>query len=170
MTAIFILIGLGIVLGLVLGIASRFFQVENNPLVNEIKNILPGANCGQCGYAGCEQYAEAVVEGKTKITLCSPGGNSVITALAKKLGVKETEHHEPLIAVIDETRCAGCTKCSRNCMTDCIVGAPKMIHTVFEDSCGGCGACVKECPFGAIKMKKIVIGLNEWHWDKPSTI
>lgn len=168
MLAIIILVSLGTILGLILGIASKFLQVETSPLIDEIKKILPGANCGQCGYVGCEQAAEALVKGVAKVSLCPPGGSSVSKELAKKLGVKNIEHKETLIAMIDEDRCIGCTKCSQNCFTDAIIGAPKMLHTVVSNMCGGCGQCVDDCPFEAISMKPPKIEIDTWHWEKPS--
>ena len=169
--AISILLGIGLILGLLLGIASHFLQIDEDPLENEIKQTLPGSNCGQCGFVGCALAAKALAEGKAKPTICLPGGRSVAAELAKKLGSKldesELKNSEPRISEIDENLCIGCTKCSMVCSTDAIVGAPKMIHTVFSDNCHGCGKCVDVCPVMAIKMQKVKQTVDTWHWAKP---
>ena len=78
---------IGLTLGTVLGAAARKFAVKEDPLEEELKAMLPGSQCGQCGYAGCSQYAAALAKGGVAITLCAPGGKAVIEALANKLGV-----------------------------------------------------------------------------------
>ena len=64
--AIGILGGLGLAFGLILAAASKIFYVDTDPRLEQLQEILPGANCGGCGYAGCNAYAEAVLKG------CSP--------------------------------------------------------------------------------------------------
>ena len=65
---------LAIAVGYVLGWANRAFHVEVDPKVEAIMEVLPGANCGGCGFVGCAEYAEAVAQGKADVTLCVPGG------------------------------------------------------------------------------------------------
>ena len=81
---------LGLVYGLVLAFASKKFHVEIDPKIEEIIEILPSANCGACGYAGCAAYAEAVVENQEDITKCAPGGDAVIEDIAKIMGQEAT--------------------------------------------------------------------------------
>ena len=78
--------GLGFVLGAGLAYASKKFAVEVNPVIEEVLDILPGANCGGCGYAGCAAYAEAVVTKGIDTTLCAPGGQDTIQNIAQILG------------------------------------------------------------------------------------
>lgn len=162
---------MGIVLGGLLGVAARFLYVEENPLEEEIKEMLPGSQCGQCGYVGCSQYAAALVKGEAPITLCPPGGKAVIEALSKKLGVAAdlSEHEEkiPEHAFIIESLCIGCTRCIRECSTDAIMGANKLMHTIIVDACHGCTKCVKVCPTDAIIMVPEKVTLANWHWPKP---
>ncbi|MFI3190911.1 MAG: RnfABCDGE type electron transport complex subunit B, partial [Methylococcales bacterium] len=66
--AIISLTSLGLVLGLLLGIASKYLKVESSPIVNELESLLPGSQCGQCGFAGCRPAAEALAEGKAAPT------------------------------------------------------------------------------------------------------
>ena len=73
---------LGLIFGVLLGFASKKFEVKVDERVPKLRECLPGANCGGCGYAGCDAYAEAVVTEGAKGTLCSVGGADV----AEKIG------------------------------------------------------------------------------------
>jgi electron transport complex protein RnfB len=165
------LAAMGAALGTVLGVAARYLAVEEDPLEVELIAILPGAQCGQCGYVGCGQAAAALARGEASVTLCTPGGRSVAEALAKRLGVKAdlSEHEEsvPQYAVVDEEMCIGCLRCTNECTTDAIVGAPKQIHTVIRENCHGCAKCFKICPTEAIKMCQVPVTLGDWRWSKP---
>ncbi len=66
--------GLGILFGLVLGYASKKFAVPVDERVTKVRELLPGANCGGCGFAGCDAYAQAVVDGIAELNACGPGG------------------------------------------------------------------------------------------------
>ncbi len=162
---------MGVVLGGLLGAAARFLAVEENPLEEELKELLPGSQCGQCGFVGCSQYAAALAKGEADITLCAPGGKAVIEVLAKKLGVKaDLSGHEekgPEHAFIVEDLCIGCTRCIRECSTDAIMGANKLMHTIIVEACHGCAKCEKVCPTDAIAMVPVKVTLANWHWQKP---
>ena len=165
------LTAMGVTLGTILGAAAKFLAVEENPLEEELKALLPGSQCGQCGFVGCGPYAQALAKGEAPVTLCAPGGKAVIEALAKKLGVTAdlSEHEEkaPEYAYINEELCIGCTRCIRECTTDSILGANKLMHTVIADTCHGCAKCVAVCPTDAIVMRPIPVTVNTWHWPKP---
>jgi RnfABCDGE-type electron transport complex B subunit len=66
--------GLGILFGLVLGVADKKFAVKLDERVSAVRSVVAGANCGACGYAGCDAYAAAVVKGEAKANACTPGG------------------------------------------------------------------------------------------------
>lgn len=87
LAAVLSLTVLGAVLGVVLGVANRFLQVEGNPLVDEVLEMMPGSNCGQCGFPGCSGAASALVDGSAAATVCPPGGKALASALAAKLGL-----------------------------------------------------------------------------------
>ena len=165
------LAAMGATLGTMLGVAARYLAVEENPLEAELLALLPGANCAQCGHVGCGQAAVALAKGEAPVTLCPPGGKAVAEALAKKLGVKAdlSEHEEtgPQYAFIEEDLCIGCLRCTNECTTDAIIGAPKQIHTVIRENCHGCAKCFKICPTEAIKMCQVPVTLGEWYWQKP---
>jgi electron transport complex protein RnfB len=66
------------------------------------------------------------------------------------------------LAVIDETWCIGCTLCIKACPVDCIVGAPKSMHTVIEPLCTGCELCLPACPVDCISLETVTPGLSGW--------
>ena len=77
---------LAAVFGLLLGYSAIRFRVEGEPIVEQINAILPQTQCGQCGFAGCRPYAEAIAAGEAEINQCPPGGEAGIQALADLLG------------------------------------------------------------------------------------
>lgn len=162
------LLGLG--LGGLLGLAARYLRVESSPLHQELLGLLPGVNCGQCGYPGCNGAAEALAGGKAPVTLCPPGGPPLAQALAAKLGVAAGGASEgpPLLASVDEATCIGCAHCGKRCPTDAIIGAPKQIHGVIQDACIGCGLCVEACPTECLRLRPVAATLKTWHWPKPA--
>ncbi len=127
--------------------------------IKAIDALLPQTQCGQCGYAGCEPYATAIVEGRADINQCPPGDDEGIRNIAALLGIESkplnTRHGLPkprTVAVIDENLCIGCTFCIRACPVDAIMGAAKQMHTVLTDECTGCELCVVPCPMDCIAM------------------
>lgn len=159
---------LGALFGAVLGYAAVRFRLEGNPIVDDIENLLPQTQCGQCGYPGCRPYAEAIAEGEA-INRCPPGGEDTINALAELLNVEP----EPLdgevnpvkmVAYIREAECIGCTKCLQACPVDAIVGAARFMHTVMADECTGCDLCVEPCPVDCIEMRPVA---TPWQWQRP---
>ncbi|MBL8260219.1 MAG: RnfABCDGE type electron transport complex subunit B [Candidatus Competibacteraceae bacterium] len=162
------LLGLG--MGWLLGLAARYLRVESDPLQEEIQQLLPGVNCGQCGFPGCGGAAEALAAGQAAVTLCPPGGPPLARALAAKLGVtlEGGNGGPPLLASVDEATCIGCAHCGKRCPTDAIVGAPKQIHGVIQDACIGCGLCVEICPTECLQLRPVAATLKTWHWPKPA--
>ncbi|MGB5277972.1 MAG: RnfABCDGE type electron transport complex subunit B [Gammaproteobacteria bacterium] len=171
-TSILILTLLGISLGILLGAAASYFAVEGNPLEEEIESMLPGSQCGQCGFPGCTRAAAALVNGEADVTICPPGGRSLAMELANKLGIStdlsDMEDKELLIARIHSELCIGCTKCFKRCPTDAIVGSSKQIHAVISDACTGCEKCFEVCPTECIEMRPIPVTLQNWHWPNPA--
>ncbi len=169
--ALLSLTALGLSLGLLLGFAARKLKVEGNPLVAEIEQMLPGSQCGQCGFPGCAGAAQALAEGKAAVDCCPPGGADLVQALAAKLGVEADlsgiKASVPMIAEVQEHLCIGCTKCFKVCPTDAIMGAAKQIHTVFREACTACGKCVECCPTEATRLTPVPVTLQSWYWHKP---
>lgn len=172
--ALIALVGMALLFGALLGFAAVRFEVEGNPLSDQINGILPQTQCGQCGYPGCRPYAEAIAEGDS-INKCPPGGEDTIHALADLLDVEpeplDSEHGteaEPTVAYIREPECIGCTKCIQACPVDAILGAAKLMHTVIVDECTGCDLCVEPCPVDCIDMIPRKGGIQHWFWPLPS--
>ena len=149
---------LSLFFGLVVVWVSRKFRVEGNPLAEQINQILPQTQCGQCGYPGCKPYAEAIAKGEAPINQCPPGGEEGIRKLADLLGVEplplndehgQTKPQDMVVKIIEED-CIGCTKCIQACPVDAIIGAPKHMHTVIADDCTGCDLCIPVCPVDCI--------------------
>ncbi|MDO9003810.1 MAG: electron transport complex subunit RsxB [Aquabacterium sp.] len=124
-----------------------------------INALLPQTQCTRCGFPDCASYARAIVAGEAGINQCPPGGDEGIQRLAQATGLPalplSAEHGEEgprFLAVIDETWCIGCTLCIKACPVDCIIGAPKQMHTVIEDLCTGCELCIPACPVDCISL------------------
>ncbi len=170
-TAVVALTIIGLVLGYLLGLAARRFHVEEDPLIDEIAGMLPGTQCGQCGFPGCGQAAAALASGQASVTCCPPGGRALAEALARRLGVPidlpAGEEDGPRLALVDESLCIGCVKCYKACPTDAIVGAPKQIHVVMQRACTGCGACIDVCPTECLTLVGTTATLGTWRWPKP---
>jgi len=172
-TAIVVLLGLALIFGAVLGFAAVRFKVDGDPIVDQINNLLPQTQCGQCGHPGCRPYAEGIANGEP-INKCPPGGESTIQALADLLDVEalplDAEHGEEktrMVAYIREAECIGCTKCIQACPVDAILGAAKQMHTVIVDECTGCDLCVEPCPVDCIDMLPLPTTPQNWKWDFP---
>lgn len=173
-SALIALGGLSLLFGAVLGFASVRFKVEGDPLVEQVDELLPQTQCGQCGYPGCRPYAQAIVGGDA-INKCPPGGQTTINHLADLLGVEapslDAEHGESpevkKVAFIREDECIGCTKCLQACPVDAILGAAKQMHTVIASECTGCDLCVEPCPVDCIDMLPVPTTVQTWTWEKP---
>ncbi|MGB4063529.1 MAG: RnfABCDGE type electron transport complex subunit B [Azonexus sp.] len=174
MIAILILAVMGLLMGGLLGFASQRLAVEENPVEVELQAMLPGSQCGQCGYVGCAQAAAALARGEAPVTLCPPGGKTLAEALAKKMGIAaDLSGHEdkgPQYAFIRADLCYGCTRCIPECNVDAIIGATKQMHDVITELCHGCAKCVEVCPTVAIEMRPVPTTVTSWHWPKPEAL
>ena len=153
--AICVVGGVGLVFGLLLALAAHIFAVKKDERTEKILSVLPGANCGSCGYAGCSAYAEAVVQGSAPVNGCTVGKSAVANQIADIMGVKAGEVKECVARVMCGGDCASVVyKFEYKGIEDCIAaakfagGAKKC-----ESGCLGLGHCVSVCPFGAISIK-----------------
>ena len=100
---VLLLFAAGLLAALLLTLASVFFGVEGDERADAIRDCLPGANCGACGFSGCDGYAKALSEGKTdKVGLCIPGGDGTSKEIAAILGVEAEDVVEKVAYVIFE--------------------------------------------------------------------
>lgn len=147
--------GTGVLIGFFLGIAGEKLKVEVDPREEAITGVLPGNNCGGCGYAGCSGLAAAIVKGEAEVGGCPVGGAPVAEKVAEIMGVEAG----------DSTRMVAFVKCGGTCEKakkdyeyygeeDCAMlafvpnGGPKSCNY----GCLGFGNCVKACPFDAIHV------------------
>ena len=157
-------------------------------LVDQVNQLLPQTQCGQCGYKGCRPYAKAI-SGGANINKCPPGGAQTIIQLAKLLQAspwrqipwQQTSRQETpwaldpahgefrpfAVAVIREDECIGCTKCIQACPVDAILGGPKLMHSVITEECSGCDLCVEPCPVDCIDMVTPPV-TSAWKWPLPA--
>jgi len=147
--------GIGVVCGATLALIARKFGVAEDERVAAVTETLPGINCGSCGYAGCADYAKAIVEHEVALNLCPPGGAKTATALGELMG-RKVEIAEPRMAVV---RCTGSLDESRrhfayNGITDCI--AAQALNGGDKEcpyGCLGYGSCARVCPTDAIVIE-----------------
>jgi electron transport complex protein RnfB len=135
---------------------------EFNTVIEQINDLLPQTQCGQCGFKGCRPYAEAIAAGTADINQCPPSGEEGIKDLAQLLGVAAKplnpqfgQHKPRSVAVIIEKDCIGCVKCLAACPVDAILGAAKFMHTVIASECTGCELCIAPCPVDCIVMQPV---------------
>ena len=144
---------IALVAAIVLFLAAKKFKVEEDPMIDVVADMLPGANCGGCGFAGCRNLAEAIVKTKDlEAAHCPVGGNETANKIAGVLGLT-VEETEPKVAVI---RCNGTRQNSVPNVE--YEGAPTCAYaqTVLANEggcpfgCVGCGDCRTACQFSAI--------------------
>lgn len=153
-----ILTVLGLLLALILFWVAKKFKVEEDPRIDEVEKVMPGANCGGCGFAGCRAFADAAVKaGNLDHQFCPVGGNETMKKVASILGIEVAEK-APQVAVV---RCNGtCENRPRVNVYDgvqsCKVkSALYSGDTLCSFGCVGCGDCVAACAFGAISMNPL---------------
>ena len=148
--------GLGLVFGLILALASKIFAVEEDPRKDLLMEIMPGANCGACGFAGCAAYVDAVLEGTTVVGVCPVGGTAVAEKMASIMGVTDVGAAIRQVALV---RCNG-NGSNRSLyryegIEDCLaasrVAAGGPLACLY--GCLAFGTCVKVCDFNAISIK-----------------
>ncbi len=145
---------IGLIAGVGLSLAAKFMAVPIDERQEKIREALPGANCGACGYSGCDGYAAAIASGEAGPDKCAPGGEASIKALSEILGVE--------ISVSPKTAFIACkgkpdtTKLKYDYKGLCSCTAAALLHTGPLECAFGCigfGDCAKSCPFGAIKVE-----------------
>lgn len=154
---------IGLVAAVLLALASHFLHVEEDETVKRVRACLPGVNCGACGYAGCDDYAKAIADGKAKTNLCIPGADATAQEISAILGVA----FEDVVEMIAHVRCNGnCEVTSERAVYDGVTGcrAAAMVYggpNACRFGCLGCGDCAAACPAGAICMKDGIAHIDE---------
>ena len=152
--AVLVLGILGAVFGLVLAFAAKKFAVEVDERQEAIAAILPGANCGGCGFPGCGGYAAAVAAGKAPVNACAAGGAAVAAQIAEIMGVTADES----VRRVAQVQCTGggCEHLNYDYagIADCLSAARALGGgpLACKYGCLGFGTCVEVCPFDAIHI------------------
>ena len=156
--AVIVLGAIALIAAVILYVVSKKFAVHEDPRIGQVAELLPGANCGGCGFPGCSGMADALVKGADKGSLeglnCPVGGAEVMGKVADLLGMAMA-NTEPMVAVV---RCNGtCEHRPRIAQYDGLQSCAAMnVCSAGETGCGfgclGCGDCVVVCQFDAIHM------------------
>ena len=153
--AVGVVVAIGLVAGLMLALASKFFGVEENKRQKEIRACLPGINCGACGYKGCDDYAAAMAEGEAKPNLCVPGAEDTANALGAVLGIEVPTPLDLVAFVHCNGHCEATSKILNyqgysSCQAAAMLyGGPD----ACKHGCLGYGDCAAVCPSHAICVK-----------------
>ncbi len=154
MSTLLIIALVGLATGLAIAVVSRFFSTPSDPLADQLRGMLPGANCGACGFPGCSGYAAALAKRQAKPGLCTSQKPEAAAEMAKLLGTA-VEAREPKVAVVccsgddaHATRQAAYNGVN-NCRDAMQVAAGAKTCTY---GCLGLGACARACPFGALEI------------------
>lgn len=190
LTAVGIFAVLGAAIGILLAVASKVFEVKNDEKVEKIKELLPGANCGGCGFAGCSGLADAIVKGTATPSFCSSLSGKSAEEIDAIVGTKTMKRR-----MRAQVMCSGFGECAAykfeyvgavdcraaaalsggektcefgclgfgNCVSACSYGAISVedgVAKIDYMKCRGCGACINACPRGIIEL----IPYNTRHW------
>ncbi len=151
--AFLVIAALALALGVALAVAAKKFAVTKDVRAEQIVAILPGANCGACGFPGCSGYADALSKGSAENGLCSPGGAKTAQEVAKILGTSGDVASEKMVAFV---HCRGNHEVTAQDYQYQGVNDCNAAHLLFkgDSSCKyGChhlGSCIEVCPVEAI--------------------
>ena len=157
LTSVLVLGALGLVFGVLLMCANKVFEMPANPTRDAVRNALPGANCGGCGFAGCDALAEAIAAGTAPISACPVGGAAVANEIASILGIEDMPDQVRNVATVvcqgSSDRCLN--KFDYHGIQDCV--AASLINDgnrACKYACLGLGTCVRACKFDAIHINE----------------
>ncbi len=156
------LAGLGLLFGILITFASKKFEVEKDDRVEKLLEILPNGNCGGCGFAGCQAYAQAIVDGSAEPNLCSACSSEASAKIGEILGIK-IEEKEPVTAYV---MCCGnsentTAKYEYDGSSNCISAA--RVSGGFKScsyACLGFGNCVDACKFDAMHIENGIASVD----------
>ncbi|MCR5636805.1 MAG: RnfABCDGE type electron transport complex subunit B [Clostridiales bacterium] len=145
---------IGLIVGIVLAVASTLFYVPVDKTAKDLEEALPGANCGSCGFSGCSGYAKALSKGEAKVGLCSPGGEAVAKELSRILGTEaEKVIQKKAVVACKGTADATTKKAEYTGINSC--AAAMQIYsgnTACAYGCIGFGDCLRVCSNNAVSI------------------
>jgi electron transport complex protein RnfB len=160
--AVIIVTAISIICGVMLAVASKFMSVKADQKESELRACLPGANCGACGFSGCDGMAEAIVNNNVPASRCPVGGAAVVSAISDFMGVEEGAIEENVARVICQGTCQNAeSKYDYTGLEDChAANALAGGMNACSFGCLGLGSCKKVCPFDAISIVDGVARIN----------
>ena len=152
--AVVVLGVMGVLFGILLTWTAKVFAIESNPTRDAVREALPGANCGGCGYPGCDGCADAIASGKAPVAACPVGGSEVAKKIAAIMGVEAGESVKKVARVVCQGGTDNCkARFEYNGIRDCVAASTLSDgYKTCKFACMGLGTCEKVCPFGAIHM------------------
>jgi Na+-translocating ferredoxin:NAD+ oxidoreductase subunit B len=155
--------GIGGALSLVLYGASRKFHVHEDPRIDEVQDLLSGANCGACGFAGCRAYAEAVVKDPGVGVTCPVGGDEATQQIAALLGVEMSAGDRQVARLLCNGTHANAVRVAAYAgVTDCRAAALiEGLERACPYGCLGLGSCVTACAFDAMRVEDGLVVIDE---------
>ena len=162
-TSVLVISGIGLVCGVALALGARYLSIQENPLVETVTQLLPGANCGACGFAGCAGYANAIVAGQAAANRCPSCTALALAQISAALGIAPIEPGAREVALV---LCRGDNDQAQkrfvyDGITDCAAAAAVGGgDKACRYGCLGYGTCVRVCPAGAIE---VVAGVARVH-------
>lgn len=152
---IILLVSIAFVASVILGIAARVFYVKEDPRIEAVADMLPGANCGGCGQAGCSAAAEAMVKKKIPVNSCVVGGTEAAEKIGATLGYDVTGSEPTLACSSCEGGVRAVKKFNYSGLQDCRAALQLFNGPVHcENGCLGLGSCMRACKFSAITMNE----------------
>lgn len=182
LNTVILLGGIGLVFGFILAVAAKKFAVPVDPRQEHLTRILPGVNCGACGFPGCSGYAEALIKEGTDPGMCTVGGEEAAKKIGEILGKEVTLREKQVARVLCGGRdcelkfnyiginechaansvaggfkscryaCLGLGDCVKVCDFDAIRWEPGKIPEIIPQKCTACGKCIEACPGNVIKL------------------
>ncbi len=182
LNTVILLGGIGLVFGFILAVAAKKFAVPVDPRQEHLLRILPGANCGACGFPGCSGYAEAMIKEGADPGLCTAGGTETVEKIGEILGREASLRERRVARVLCGGRdceqkfnyvginecyaassvaggfkscryaCLGLGDCVKACNFDAIRWEPGKIPEIIPQKCTACGKCIEACPVNVIKL------------------
>ena len=151
--AVIVVSVIGLIGGIVLSVASVLMSVPTDENIEKIREELPGANCGGCGYPGCDGMAAALVEGKAEPTNCKACSSENLQKIGKILGIEVEDTEQKVARLICRGSVGICQiKGQYDGYMDCKAAAMVVKYKSCKFACLGLGSCTKACPFHAIKI------------------
>ena len=157
-----VMLPIALVACILLSVLIHFFSVEKDPKLQQICDCLPGANCGACGYKGCEDYANAVASGKAQTNLCVPGSQQVTDQLSEIMGVNAGSVESNVAFVACNGNCEATSKKADYVGVESCRGASMLFggDSSCSFGCLGLGDCAKACPSDAICLYDGIAHVN----------